>query len=42
MQSWGQMLKMWACGYRNQKRFKTAIMFHFGELNLYPAKIDML
>jgi transposase len=32
-----QKLKKWACGYRNQERFKTAIMFHFGGLDLYPA-----
>jgi len=25
-----------ACGFRNIERFQNAIMFHFGELDLYP------
>ncbi len=37
-----QKLKKWACGYRNQERFKTAIMFHFGVLDLYPAGLSRL
>ncbi len=31
-----QKLKAWSCGFRNQERFKTAIMFHLGGLDLYP------
>ena len=31
-----QRLKKWACGYRNHERFKAAIMFHLGGLDLYP------
>lgn len=31
-----QRLKYRACGYRNRQRFRTAIMFHCGKLNLYP------
>lgn len=27
-----------ACGYRNRERFKTDIMFHCGDLDLYPAQ----
>ena len=34
-----QKLKRWACGYRNRERFRTAIMFHLGGLDLYPAGI---
>jgi len=34
-----QKLKAWACGYRNRKRFRRAIMFHLGGLNLYPEGI---
>jgi transposase len=34
-----QKLKKWACGYRNRERFRTAILFHFGGLDLYPAGI---
>lgn len=32
-----QRLKYRACGYRNRERFRTAIMFHCGKLNLYPT-----
>ena len=32
-----QWLKKAACGYRSRKRFKTAILFHCGGLDLYPA-----
>jgi len=31
-----QKLKKWACSFRNRERFKTAILFHFGGLDLYP------
>lgn len=34
-----QKLKRWACGYRNRERFRTAIMFHLGGLDLYPEGI---
>lgn len=32
-----QNLKRRACGFRNRARFKNAIMFHLGGLNLQPA-----
>lgn len=32
-----QELKRRACGYRNRGRFREAIYFHLGGLNLYPA-----
>ena len=32
-----QKLKRAACGFRNRDRFRTAIMFHLGGLDLYPA-----
>ena len=31
-----QWLKKNACGFRNRQRFRTAIMFHCGGLDLYP------
>lgn len=31
-----QALKKRACGYRNRQRFREAILFHLGGLNLYP------
>lgn len=31
-----QKLKATACGYRNRDRFRTAIFFHLGGLDLYP------
>jgi transposase len=31
-----QRIKKIACGFRNKKRFKTAIMFHLGGLDLQP------
>jgi transposase len=34
-----QKLKKWACGFRNRERFRTAILFHFGGLDLYPEGI---
>ena len=33
-----QKLKSRACGYRNRVRFRRAIYFHLGGLDLYPAK----
>lgn len=35
-----QRLKKWACGYRNRERFKVAIMFHLGGLDLYPEGVS--
>jgi transposase len=32
-----QELKRRACGYRNRERFRTAIYFHLGGLDLYPS-----
>ena len=32
-----QSAKRRACGFRNRERFRTAIYFHCGGLNLYPA-----
>ncbi|MBN2738577.1 MAG: transposase [Spirochaetales bacterium] len=32
-----QRIKKIACGFRNKKRFKNAIMFHLGGLNLMPS-----
>jgi len=32
-----QALKKRACGYRNRDRFRNAILFHTGGLDLYPA-----
>ena len=32
-----QALKKRACGYRNRDRFRAAIMFHCGGLDLYPV-----
>jgi transposase len=31
-----QRIKAMACGYRNRKRFRNAILFHLGSLDLYP------
>ncbi|HVZ39246.1 MAG TPA: transposase, partial [Candidatus Kapabacteria bacterium] len=31
-----QRVKARACGFRNRHRFRTAIMFHLGGLDLYP------
>ena len=33
-----QKIKSQACGYRNRQRFRNAIMFHLGGLDLYPQK----
>lgn len=32
-----QTVKKWACGFRNDDHFRTAIFFHCGGLNLYPC-----
>ncbi|MEW8193037.1 MAG: transposase [Candidatus Thiodiazotropha sp.] len=32
-----QRIKKTACGYRNKERFKTAILFHLGGLDLMPC-----
>jgi transposase len=32
-----QRVKRSACGFRNRERFRNAILFHLGGLNLYPA-----
>ena len=32
-----QKIKSMACGFRNIERFKTAIYFHCGGLELYPC-----
>jgi transposase len=32
-----QTIKKMACGFRNLENFKTAIYFHCGGLQLYPA-----
>lgn len=34
-----QKLKARACGYRNRERFRTAIYFHLGDLDLYPQSL---
>jgi transposase len=31
-----QSLKKTACGFRNRSRFRAAILFHLGGLDLYP------
>lgn len=31
-----QRIKVMACGYRNRERFRNAILFHLGGLDLYP------
>lgn len=35
-----QRLKRMACGYRNRQRFRNAIYFHHGGLNMYPATLQ--
>jgi transposase len=35
-----QKLKSRACGYRNRDRFRRAIYFHLGGLDLYPAGVN--
>jgi len=36
-----QKIKARACGFRNRDRFRNAIYFHFGGLNLYPTSIEV-
>ena len=35
-----QWIKRKACGYRNRERFRNAIYFHLGGLDLYPAVVQ--
>ena len=34
-----QRIKRMACGFRNRERFRQAILFHLGGLDLYPASV---
>ncbi len=34
-----QWIKKMACGFRNRERFRRAILFHLGGLDLYPASL---
>lgn len=34
-----QWIKKMACGFRNRERFRQAILFHLGGLDLYPASM---
>ena len=34
-----QWVKKMACGFRNRKRFRMAILFHLGGLNLMPKSL---
>ena len=34
-----QWIKDTACGFRNRQRFRNAIYFHCGKLDLYPASL---
>jgi transposase len=34
-----QWIKKMACGFRNRERFRQAILFHLGGLDLYPASL---
>ena len=34
-----QRIKRMACGFRNRERFRRAILFHLGGLDLYPTSI---
>lgn len=36
-----QRLKRRACGFRSRERFRNAIYFHCGGLNLYPKTLDL-
>ena len=36
-----QMLKRRACGYRNRDRFRNAIYFHLGGMDLHPTQVSM-
>jgi transposase len=35
-----QLVKRMACGFRNKQRFRNAILFHLGGLDLYPASLS--
>ncbi|MBM3495380.1 MAG: transposase [Armatimonadetes bacterium] len=35
-----QHIKNRACGYRNRKRFRVAILFHLGGLDLMPSTLE--
>ena len=35
-----QRIKKMACGFRNRERFKNAILFHLGGLNLMPDSLE--
>ncbi len=35
-----QRVKRAACGFRNRERFRNAILFHLGGLDLYPAPVS--
>jgi transposase len=35
-----QRIKAMACGYRNRERFRNAILFHLGWLDLYPRPVS--
>ena len=34
-----QWIKKMACGFRNRERFRRAILFHLGGLDLYPSAV---
>ena len=34
-----QWIKRLGCGYRNRERFRNAIYFHLGGLDLYPDAV---
>jgi transposase len=36
-----QKIKAAACGFRNRNRFRNAILFHLGGLDLYPARASV-
>lgn len=36
-----QQIKRMACGYRNRERFRNAIYFHLGGLDLYPTEAKL-
>ena len=35
-----QRIKRMACGFRSRERFRNAMYFHLGDLNLYPASAE--
>jgi transposase len=35
-----QRIERMACGYRNRERFRAAILFHLGGLDLYPRPVS--